>query len=568
MKVKLLFLFLSSVLSSTIWDDPKALPVFVLSGQSNMVGFGTVGNPGSTEKGTLFEALSSDPLKFGRTWDKAKSSWKVLSKVLIFDVTLNKWGEMKPSYGKGDGYFGPEFGMAHQLNSHIPDGRKILILKAAEGGKSLYKDFRPPSSASLAKSNLDPYCTEASCQEVGPNYKDLSSKIKDLLDDPAQIYKKFPTTRGLTPKLNGFGWHQGFNDGLSYTKNQRSSYEKNLANLIKDLRADWQAPDMAICIGAMGAPGWSRSQADEIKYEHDLWDKGWLDMKPNQKNSFSTSVAVQPRTLGHTGVVVSQIAVADRSRHPDIGKVITKTTRQYLNPLTVNKDLGQSHHYWHNAPYFYDVGKTMADGFLALLDTPPKYVLATKDSCPSGYAPAYWEQSQVKGSKCLEPARELGLTSSDPDGTSFPHFCYFDFQSFLIRPSRVRTDDVLQKLICQSQSPSPSSPPSSPPSPPPSPPASPRPTPAPSCDAKRDAFPKTKCERDNTMAERVNRCKTRRKFFNKCAKTCCEAGVSTASTRFLSSSSDDGDGVEVSSSADLVPSTLLGIFVFLWSTIN
>jgi hypothetical protein len=93
------------------------------------------------------------------------------------------------------------------------------------------------------------------------------------------------------------------------------------------------------------------------------------------------------------------------------------------------------------------------------------------------------------------------------------------------------------------------------------------PSQAPSCDAKRDIFPKTRCERDNTAARVIHRCKRRRMFFNNCAKTCCEAGVIEASG-FFSSSSDDGDGVKVSSSADLVPSTLLGIFVLLWSTIN
>ena len=44
----------------------------------------------------------------------------------------------------GKHHFGPELQFGHVVGDHLCS--QILLIKTAWGGKSLYKDFRPPSS--------------------------------------------------------------------------------------------------------------------------------------------------------------------------------------------------------------------------------------------------------------------------------------------------------------------------------------------------------------------------------------------------------------------------------------
>ena len=60
-----------------------------------------------------------------------------------------RYGPLKPGFGSSNGQIGPELGFGHV----ITDGTegKVLIIKAAWGGKSLGHDFLPPSIGKYAK---------------------------------------------------------------------------------------------------------------------------------------------------------------------------------------------------------------------------------------------------------------------------------------------------------------------------------------------------------------------------------------------------------------------------------
>ncbi len=66
------------------------------------------------------------------------------------------------SYG-GDSHIGPELEFGHVVGDAIED--PVLIIKTAWGGKSLYQDFRPPSSGG----------------EVGPYYTKMVEEVHDAL---------------------------------------------------------------------------------------------------------------------------------------------------------------------------------------------------------------------------------------------------------------------------------------------------------------------------------------------------------------------------------------------------
>jgi hypothetical protein len=99
----------------------------------------------------------------------------------------------------------------------------VLLIKTAWGGKSLYKDFRPPSSGG----------------EVGPYYTKMIAEVREALV-------------GINHELAGFVWYQGWNDGC--TKGAAPEYEQNLVNLIKDVRKELNAPKLPVVIGELTGP--------------------------------------------------------------------------------------------------------------------------------------------------------------------------------------------------------------------------------------------------------------------------------------------------------------------------
>ena len=133
---------------------------------------------------------------------------------------------------------------------------QVLLIKVAWGGKSLAKDFRPPSSGG----------------EVGPSYKELIQHVKEVL---ANLKTHFPEYDGKGYQLAGFGWHQGWNDRINQAFNDE--YEKNLANFIRDVRKDLGVPKLPFVIAETGMSGPSethpralslmRAQAAVAKYE-------------------------------------------------------------------------------------------------------------------------------------------------------------------------------------------------------------------------------------------------------------------------------------------------------------
>src|SRR3984957_1343537 len=217
---------------------PKQLKVFILAGQSNMEGQAVVDLDGKNYndgKGTL-KALMNDPKKAAlfKHLKNVKGEWTVRQ-----DVWVRYQREKQPllagplSIGfsvYGDKHhFGPELQFGHVMGDYC--GGQVLLIKTAWGGKSLYKDFRPPSSGG----------------EVGPYYTLMIADIRKALEN---LKKDFPTYNGQGYELAGFVWYHGWNDGVD-PKNAVPEYEQNLVNLIKDVRKDLKAPKLPVVIAKL-----------------------------------------------------------------------------------------------------------------------------------------------------------------------------------------------------------------------------------------------------------------------------------------------------------------------------
>ena len=211
----------------------KPVKVFVLAGQSNMEGHGFIkADPKRNEgKGSL-EYVTKQPA----TADKFKhllgtdGKWAVRDDVWIH--YLDRKGKLTAGFGVKDDRIGPELGFGFVIGDAFEE--PVLLIKLAWGGKSLAKDFRPPSAGG----------------EVGPFYKEIVDRTKAVLKD---LKKEFPELGERGYELAGFGWHQGWNDRVNQAFNDE--YEKNLAHFIRDVRKDLGVKDLPFVIAETGMTG-------------------------------------------------------------------------------------------------------------------------------------------------------------------------------------------------------------------------------------------------------------------------------------------------------------------------
>ena len=114
------------------------------------------------------------------------------------------------SCGAGEGYFGPEVGMAEKLSEALPD-EKIFILKFSMSGYSLNYHW---------------------LYDYSPSYIYESFKIF------ADTYLGYLASKGYDPKVDAICWMQGESDTSDY---KASKYYKNTEFLVNTLREDFAA---------------------------------------------------------------------------------------------------------------------------------------------------------------------------------------------------------------------------------------------------------------------------------------------------------------------------------------
>ncbi|WP_339749799.1 sialate O-acetylesterase, partial [uncultured Rubinisphaera sp.] len=109
----------------------------------------------------------------------------------------------------GKHHIGPEFQFGHVIGDSVE--APVLLAKTAWGGKSLYEDFRPPSSPG----------------ETGPYYTKMIKEVHEALDN---IGTDFPELKDRRTEIAGLIWFQGWNDAFG-PEEAKLEYEQNLINL-------------------------------------------------------------------------------------------------------------------------------------------------------------------------------------------------------------------------------------------------------------------------------------------------------------------------------------------------
>lgn len=282
-------------------DMTKPVQVFILLGQSNMVGMGKITGPeGSLEHAVKNKSLYPYLVDESGNWSERKDVRNVRVMVGKGGMQLfnNEWMTIK---GKT---IGPEIGIGHVVGNAVD--APVMILKSCIGNRSLGWDLLPPGSERFEadgkiyagyKDSPDawPKGTEPKAIDwyAGKQYDDDTANAKKVL---SELDKYYPGAKGY--EVAGFFMWQGEKDGGNAV--HASRYEQNLVQFIKQLRKDFSAPQAKFVLATLGeATKGSGGNGGKI-LEAQLAVDGTSGKYPDFKGNVAT-VYTNPLSKGGSG---------------------------------------------------------------------------------------------------------------------------------------------------------------------------------------------------------------------------------------------------------------------------
>jgi len=244
-------------------DINKPVKVFILLGQSNMLGSGHVNAKKGKAEGCLEHAVKEKKL-YPFLIDDA-GQWTVRKDVRNVRVMGSGTGSMRGFNNEWmtitGGNIGPEIGIGHHVG-HVTDA-PVMILKSCIGNRALGWDLLPPGSEGFEftdnkgvtwihpgyKGTPERWEKGTEPKKIrwyaGMQYDGDIARAKKVL---AELDKYYPGAREY--EVAGFFWWQGDRDSRSAALASR--YEKNLVHLIKQLRKDFNAPNAKFVCATLG----------------------------------------------------------------------------------------------------------------------------------------------------------------------------------------------------------------------------------------------------------------------------------------------------------------------------
>ena len=314
-------------------DMSKPVQVYILLGQSNMLGFGkTQGGEGSLEHAVKEKNLYPYLVDDEGNWTERKDVRNVrvmgsgTGGTRFFN---NEWMTIK-------GKIGPEIGIGHYVGQATD--APVMILKSCIGNRALGWDLLPPGGEGFEftdskgvtwihpgykgtperwQKGTEPKKTK---WYAGMQYDGDISRAKQVL---AELDKYYPDATQY--EIAGFFWWQGDRDSRSEALSSR--YEKNLVHLIRQLRKDFDAPNANFVCASLGQT-----------------EKGATD--------------------GGGKILNAMLAVDGSSgKYPEFKGNVASV---YTHPLSKGGSSGS--HYGGNAETYMNVGEAMGKAMVGLLN--------------------------------------------------------------------------------------------------------------------------------------------------------------------------------------------------------
>lgn len=330
----------------SVWAAEKPVRVFILAGQSNMEG---------KARNALLDYQATD----AKTRDlfahlRKDDQWIVRNDVFI--KFLDRSGPLTVGFGS-PGCTGVELEFGTLMGEHFDE--PVLLIKAAWGGHSLYKNFRSPS-AGIPEAMVEKELADARkrvqqsnekdnkqdplpnrddiVREYGVSYRNLLKEVREVQKNHERL---FPALTGRTLELTGFVWFQGFNDIFG----AQDEYASNMRHFINDVRKDLQAPGLPFVIGALGQNG-SQPATGGMQVVREA------QLSMNDVPEFQGNVKAFP-----VDVLVDKAA---EEMFPNWQK----------NPEWVHTGSDRPYHYYGSAIWFNRIGKAMGQAMVDLRNAP------------------------------------------------------------------------------------------------------------------------------------------------------------------------------------------------------
>ena len=233
-------------------------------------------------------------------------NWTVRNDVIYKEARIRPENPGVPLSATANGNtVGPELGFGFVMGTYHDE--QVLLIKTANGNRSLNWDFRPPSSGTTGSPDA--------AEWEGLEYRLMIKGVHDTLN---KIADYVPGYAGQGYEIAGFGWFQGHKDsGL-----EKAEYEKHLVNLINDLRKEFKVPAMPVVVATVGFHGYRLPES-------------WK------------------------GVWEAQMAVGDPGQHPEFaGTVMSVDTRDFWREVD-ESPRNQDYHYNRNPETYLLVGEAM-----------------------------------------------------------------------------------------------------------------------------------------------------------------------------------------------------------------
>jgi alpha-galactosidase len=307
----------------------KPIQVFILMGQSNMVGMGDLGP--ETAKGSL-TYLTRTEKKY--PWLIDGDKWTSRKDVYYYDARTKRGAPLSPTANGRS--IGPELGFGYVMG-HVLD-EPVLVLKSCIGNRSLGWDLLPPGSKQYTfdgktypgyKETPDWWIEGQPKRTVnwyaGKQYDDDMTNAKEALKN---IAKWYPDYKDQGYEIAGFVWWQGHKDTGNAA--HASKYEENLVRLIECLRKDYDAPKAKFVLATIGFNGWKM-------------------------------------TGNGLTIAKAQLAVADAKKYPKFAGNVKAVEARDLWREVADSPKNQGYHYNRNAETYLEVGLRLGWAMTELL---------------------------------------------------------------------------------------------------------------------------------------------------------------------------------------------------------
>ena len=306
----------------------KPVQVFILMGQSNMLNFGNK---------TKLQTVVKEKGKYPYLVDAA-GNWTVRKDVRNVRVAgsggpgktrlcNNEWMTIS-------GNVGVEIGIGHHVGTAVD--APVLILKSATGNRSLGWDLLPPGSEQYefeengktwvyAGYGDSPERWEKGTEpkrigwSAGIQYAGDIARAKDVLKDLGTYYP------GATQyEVAGFCYWQGDKD--RYNAGHATRYEKNLVELIKQLRKEFNAPNAKFVCATLGQTAKGATGNEGLILEAQLAVDGKNGKYPEFKGNAAT---VYSKPLCHGGASSGHYG-GNPETYMDIGEAMGRAMAELL----------------------------------------------------------------------------------------------------------------------------------------------------------------------------------------------------------------------------------------------